>query len=146
MTRPSLASEPRPAPHAAPAASSFVTSLPPSAIDSRALALFDNAALRTQIGKLDKLELTSVWRLTQAVEGERIVLDDLPEAGVVDLDALDREAARGRRVCGLRVPSVLSSSDHHVLIDPRPARGSSAPYRVSGWSRVPFDWLAATAS
>lgn len=38
-----------------------------AAIDARVLALFDNAALHSQVRKLDKLELSSVWRLTQQV-------------------------------------------------------------------------------
>ncbi len=38
-----------------------------SAIDARVLALFDNASLQSQVRKLDKVELASVWRLTQQV-------------------------------------------------------------------------------
>ena len=38
-----------------------------AAIDARVLALFDNASLRSQLRKLDKVELSSVWRLTQQV-------------------------------------------------------------------------------
>jgi uncharacterized protein (DUF2384 family) len=36
-------------------------------IDARVLALFDNASLRSHVRKLDKVELASVWRLTQQV-------------------------------------------------------------------------------
>lgn len=36
-------------------------------IDARVLALFDNATLRSHVRKLDKVELSSVWRLTQQV-------------------------------------------------------------------------------
>jgi putative toxin-antitoxin system antitoxin component (TIGR02293 family) len=38
-----------------------------AAIDARVLALFDNASLRSHVRKLDKVELSSVWRLTQQV-------------------------------------------------------------------------------
>ncbi len=38
-----------------------------AAIDARVLALFDNASLRSHVRKLDKVELASVWRLTQQV-------------------------------------------------------------------------------
>ena len=40
-------------------------------IDARVLALFDNAALRSQLRKLDKVELASVWRLTQHALGRQ---------------------------------------------------------------------------
>ena len=36
-----------------------------ASIDARVLALFDNASLRSRLRKLDKLELASVWRLTE---------------------------------------------------------------------------------
>lgn len=38
-----------------------------AAIDARVMALFDNASLRSQVQKLDKVELSSVWRLTHQV-------------------------------------------------------------------------------
>lgn len=38
-----------------------------AAIDGRVLALFDDASLRSHVRKLDKVELASVWRLTQQV-------------------------------------------------------------------------------
>lgn len=38
-----------------------------AAIDARVIALFDNASLRSHVRKLDKVELSSVWRLTQQV-------------------------------------------------------------------------------
>ena len=36
-------------------------------IDARVIALFDNASLRSHVRKLDKVELSSVWRLTLQV-------------------------------------------------------------------------------
>lgn len=62
--------------------------------------------------------------------------------GAEFLEAVDREAAAGRRVCGVRVPTVISTSDHNVLLDPRQRRS----YRVAAWSRIPFDWLLGTAT
>lgn len=38
-----------------------------AAIDARVIALFDNASLRSHVRRLDKVELSSVWRLTQQV-------------------------------------------------------------------------------
>ena len=42
-----------------------------AAIDARVLALFDDASLRSHVRKLDKVELSSVWRLTQQVLSRR---------------------------------------------------------------------------
>ncbi len=56
--------------------------------------------------------------------------------------AVDREVAAGRQVCGLRVPSVISTTDHNVLLDPR----QKASYAVASWACVPFDWLVGTAT
>lgn len=53
------------------------------------------------------------------------------------LAAVDREAAAGRRVCGVRVPSVISTTDHNILLDPR----QKAEFSVASWARIPFDWL-----
>lgn len=40
-------------------------------IDARVIALFDNASLRSHVRKLDKVELSSVWRLTRQVLSRR---------------------------------------------------------------------------
>ena len=58
------------------------------------------------------------------------------------LNAVDQAKTTGRLICGLRVPSVISSTDGNVLLDPR----QRDRYRVAGWSRLPFDWLVATAT
>jgi RES domain-containing protein len=50
--------------------------------------------------------------------------------------------SHGLRVCGLRVPSVISSTDCNVLLDPR----LKADYSVAAWSGIPFDWLRGTAT
>jgi uncharacterized protein (DUF2384 family) len=54
----------RPAPILMPAAT---PDLGRAAIDARVIAIFDNASLRAQVRKLDKVELASVWRLTEQV-------------------------------------------------------------------------------
>lgn len=58
------------------------------------------------------------------------------------LAAVDREAAAGRRVSGVRVPSVISTTDHNVLLDPR----QRASFSIASWSRIPFNWLVGTAT
>lgn len=58
------------------------------------------------------------------------------------LAAADREAAAGRRVCGMRVPSVISTTDHNVLLDPR----QKTAFSIAAWSRIPFNWLVGTAT
>ena len=58
------------------------------------------------------------------------------------LAAVDREASAHRRVCGVRVPSVISTTDHNVLLDPR----QKASFSVAAWARIPFNWLVGTAT
>jgi RES domain-containing protein len=58
------------------------------------------------------------------------------------LEAVDSERAAGRRVCGLRVPSVISTADHNVLLDPRQKKS----FAVKAWARIPFDWLVGNAT
>jgi RES domain-containing protein len=60
--------------------------------------------------------------------------------GAEFLAAVDREKATGRILCGVRVPSVISTTDYNVLLDPR----QKSDYQIMSWSRVPFDWLIAT--
>lgn len=50
-----------------PRAAETVRGIDRGAIDARAIALFDNASLRSHVRKLDKVELSSVWRLTHQV-------------------------------------------------------------------------------
>jgi putative toxin-antitoxin system antitoxin component (TIGR02293 family) len=48
-----------------------------AAIDARVIALFDNDSLRSHVRKLEKVELSSVWRLTEQVlarERARVVV------------------------------------------------------------------------
>lgn len=58
------------------------------------------------------------------------------------LKAVDQAATEERQICGLRVPSVISTTDCNVLLDPR----QGEKYRVADWVRVPFNWLVGTAS
>ena len=58
------------------------------------------------------------------------------------LKAVDHAAASGRQICGVRVPSVISTTDCHVLLDPR----QREKYRVADWVRIPFNWLVGTAT
>ncbi|MFM7086009.1 MAG: RES family NAD+ phosphorylase [Cyanobium sp.] len=50
------------------------------------------------------------------------------------LKAVDQAAAGGRQICGLRVPSVISTTDCNVLLDPR----QQQKYKVVDWARIPF--------
>ena len=56
------------------------------------------------------------------------------------LAAVDRAAADGQQVCGLRVPSVISTTDYNVLLDPRQVN----QYSIADWVRLPFNWLVET--
>jgi RES domain-containing protein len=62
--------------------------------------------------------------------------------GAEFLAAVDAAAASRRRICGVRVPTVISTSDHNVLLDPR----QKASFSVVAWSRIPFNWLVGTAT
>ena len=71
---------------------------------------------------------------------QRPVARNAQRIGGEFLAKVDEQRARGRLVCGVRVPSVISSTDHNVLLDPR----QKPRYSVAAWSRIPFDWLRAT--
>lgn len=58
------------------------------------------------------------------------------------LKAVDQAAKEGRQICGVRVPSVISTTDCNILLDPR----QSEKYRVVEWARIPFNWLVGTAT
>ena len=49
---------------------------------------------------------------------------------------------QGNAICGMRVPSVISSTDHNVLLDPRQKERNS----IVDWVRIPFDWLRGTST
>jgi RES domain-containing protein len=62
--------------------------------------------------------------------------------GAEFLAAADRQTAAGKRICGVRVPSVISGSDRNVLLDPR----QKAVFAVRSWCRIPFDGLVGTST
>ena len=84
---------------------------------------------------LDDLAITlpSNWN-------QRPAARDAQRIGAEFLAAVDRNRAAGRTLCGVRVPSVISTTDHNVLLDSR----QRSVYRVADWSRIPFDWLIST--
>jgi len=58
------------------------------------------------------------------------------------LKVVDQAAAEGSQICGVWVPSVISTTDCNALLDPR----QSEKYRVVEWARIPFNWLVGTAT
>ena len=58
------------------------------------------------------------------------------------LKAVDQAAKEGRHICGVKVPSVISTADCNVLLDPR----QSEIYKVIDWARIPFNWLTGTTT
>jgi RES domain-containing protein len=58
------------------------------------------------------------------------------------LKAVDQAAAEGRQICGVKVPSVISTTDSNVLLDPR----QLAKYKIVDWARIPFNWLVGTST
>lgn len=82
-----------------------------------------------------RIVLPSNWNIRPAAPNAQSI-------GAEFLAAVDREAAAGRQVCGVRVPSVISTTDHNVLLDPR----QKGNFCVASWSRIPFNWLVDTAT
>jgi hypothetical protein len=77
--------------------------------------------------------LPTNWNLRPAARNAQAI-------GAEFLAAVDKAKAAGTRICGVRVPSVISTTDCNVLLDPR----QKSSYAVAGWSRIPFDWLTTT--
>lgn len=65
-----------------------------------------------------------------------------PAARTIARRFLETAAGRASRPLGLRVPSVLSSSDYNVLLDP----SRSDAYRAGATHRLPFRTLLSTRS
>lgn len=72
----------------------------------------------------------------------RPVARDSQSVGAEFLRAIDARPPRTTAICGLRVPSVISSSDFNVLLDPR----QKPLYRVANWTRIPFETLRTTGT
>ena len=70
----------------------------------------------------------------------RPVARDSQSIGAAFLRAIDARPPRTKAICGLRVPSVISTTDFNVLLDPR----QEASYSVADWTRVPFETLRTT--
>lgn len=89
------------------------------------------------IVNLDDLAITlpSNWNQRPAARNAQRI-------GAEFLAAVDGAQTKGRTVCGVRVPSVISTTDYNVLLDPR----QKSAYRVARWSRIPFDWLITTST
>jgi RES domain-containing protein len=79
--------------------------------------------------------LPNNWNARPVADDSRIVAREF-------LDAVARLRAGASRPIGIRVPSVLSSSDFNVLLDP----SRKAEYGGSITSRIPFKTLRATGS
>ena len=62
--------------------------------------------------------------------------------GTAFLQAVGQATAAGQDLCGLRVPSVISSTDFTVILDPQ----QCDRYRVSNRFVLAFDWLAGTST
>lgn len=77
--------------------------------------------------------LPSNWNVRPAAPNAQAV-------GAEFLAAVDKAKTTGTRICGLRVPTVISTTDYNVLLDPRQKRS----YSVAVWSRIPFDKGTAT--
>ena len=72
----------------------------------------------------------------------RPVARDAQSIGAEFLQAIDSRPTGATAICGLRVPSVISSTDFNVLLDPR----QKATYRVADWIRIPFETLRTTGT
>ena len=72
-----------------------------AAIDARVIALFDNASLRSHVRNLDKVELSSVWRLTLQV---------LSRKGIRAAEPVSRMEVHRRMLEGLAGEALLVSS------------------------------------
>jgi len=72
----------------------------------------------------------------------RPVSDDSRGIAREFLDAIARTPASSRKPVGLRVPSVLSASDHNVLLDP----SRKSEYSALITNLIPFSTLRDTGS
>ncbi|HRO57991.1 MAG TPA: RES family NAD+ phosphorylase [Burkholderiaceae bacterium] len=69
--------------------------------------------------------LPSNWSMRPAAPNAQAI-------GAEFLAVVDKAKAAGTRICGIRVPSVIS--DYNVLLDPR----QKSSYSVAAWSRIPL--------
>jgi RES domain-containing protein len=88
------------------------------------------------------VSLTDLGMVLPGNWNARPVADDSRLIAREFLDAVARLAAGTTRPAGLRVPSVLSSSDFNVLLDP----SRKGEFRAAISSRIPFKTLRGTGS
>lgn len=81
------------------------------------------------------IALPSNWNARPVADDSRTIAREF-------LDALAKLPAGSLKPVGLRVPSVLSASDHNVLLDPSRKR----EYTATISNRIPFSTLRATGS
>lgn len=72
----------------------------------------------------------------------RPVARDSQSIGAEFLRAIEARPPGAKTICGLRVPSVVSTTDFNVLLDP----GQKASYRITHWTRIPFETLRTTGT
>lgn len=104
------------------------------------LAELTIAAIEVPEGSVESLDdlgllLPTNWNVSPAGPNAQSI-------GSEFLKAVDQAATEGRQICGVRVPSVISTTDSNVLLDPR----QSEKYRIADWVRIPFNWLVGTAT
>jgi len=58
------------------------------------------------------------------------------------LQGVDQAASRGLQICGVRGPSVISTMDRTIPLDPRQREQCG----IAAWARIPFNWLVWTAT
>lgn len=89
------------------------------------------------IATLEQLDITlpSNWNNRPSASAARRV-------GRRFLSAVDAARGAGQSLCGVLVPSVISTTDFNVLLDPRQA-GSFTAGRPA---MIAFDWLAGTGT
>lgn len=81
------------------------------------------------------IELPTNWNARPVARNSQSI-------GAEFLLAISAHPRGTKTICGLRVPSVISSTDFNVLLDPR----QKALYRVTEWARIPFETLRTTHS
>ena len=91
----------------------------------------DSVADLTDLG----IVLPGNWNARPVADDSRFIAREF-------LDAIDRLPVSARKPVGLRVPSVLSASDHNVLLDP----SRTSEYSATISNRIPFSTLRETAS
>jgi RES domain-containing protein len=79
--------------------------------------------------------LPSNWNARPATDDSRLIAREF-------LDKIAQQSAPATRPIGLRVPSVLSTTDFNVLLDP----SRKAEFSSSITSRIPFNTLRGTGS